>query len=36
MGVCVGIMFGSLALNFIFNLFVDSFKLDHKSIVLEK
>lgn len=36
MGVCVGILMGSLAINFIYNLVIDYFKLDHKLIILEK
>ena len=36
MGICIGIMLGSLAINWIFNIVVNYFKLDHKQIVLEK
>lgn len=36
MGICIGIMFGALAVNWIYNLVVNYFRLDHKSIVLEK
>lgn len=36
MGICMGILFGSLLLNYAYNLVVSHFKLDHSKIVLEK
>lgn len=34
MGVCVGIMLGALTINYFYNLVIDRYKLDHKTIVL--
>lgn len=36
MGICVAIVMGALTFNLIYNLVISLFKLDHKTIILEK
>jgi len=34
MGICMAIIFGSLAINWLYNIIISAFKLDHKTMML--